>query len=164
VRLSALYRHHAPGLYRFALWLTGDRAAAEDLVADAFALAVTGRGPAEPASARAFLLGTVRNLALHRRRAAGRHPAAPLEAAGALPGASDPERDADARRELAATLADLQALPEESRAALLLRSEGVPYASIAELLGGSEGAARVRVHRARVALAARRALRQGEPP
>jgi DNA-directed RNA polymerase specialized sigma24 family protein len=77
VSLSALYRQHAPGLYRFALRLTGDRAAAEDLVAETFAVAVAGGGPAQPPSARAFLFGTLRNLALHGRRSAARRPAGP---------------------------------------------------------------------------------------
>jgi len=161
--LSALYRHHAPALFRFALRLTGDRAAAEDLVADTFVVAVAGGGPAEPASARAFLFGTVRNLALHGRRAASRRPRAPIEVVDSLAGPSDPERDAAARADLAATIADLQALSEEVRTALLLRTEGLAYQEIAEVLGISEGAAKVRVHRARVALAARRSTREGEP-
>jgi RNA polymerase sigma-70 factor, ECF subfamily len=161
--LSILYRHHAPALFRFALRLTGNRAAAEDLVADTFVVAVAGGGPAEVPSARAFLFGTLRNLALHGRRDAFRRPQAPLDLAAALAGPSDTERDAAARIELAATLTDLQALPEDARAALLLRTEGLPYESIAEVLGVSEGAAKVRVHRARVALAARRSTREGEP-
>jgi DNA-directed RNA polymerase specialized sigma24 family protein len=38
--LTTLYRHHATALFRFALRLTGNRAAAEDLVADTFVVAV----------------------------------------------------------------------------------------------------------------------------
>ncbi len=162
--LSTLYRHHAPALFRFALRLTGNRAAAEDLVADTFVVAVAGGGPAEPASARAFLFGTLRNLALHGRRDAYRRPRAPLELVESLAGPSDPERDAAARADLAATITDLQALTEDVRTALLLRTEGLPYQEIAEVLGVSEGAAKVRVHRARVALAARRSTRVGEAP
>jgi DNA-directed RNA polymerase specialized sigma24 family protein len=63
-----------------------------------------------------------------------------------------------------AALQDLQALPEEIRAALLLRAEGLPYEAVAALLGTSAGAAKVRVHRARVALAARRTTREGDEP
>jgi RNA polymerase sigma-70 factor (ECF subfamily) len=159
--LSTLYRHHAPGLFRFALRLTGNRAAAEDLVADTFVVAVAGGGPAELPSARAFLFGTLRNLALHGRRDAFRRPQVPLDLAAALAGPSDPERDAAARIDLAATLTDLQALSEDVRTALLLRTEGLPYQEIAQVLGTSEGAAKVRVHRARVALAARRSTREG---
>jgi DNA-directed RNA polymerase specialized sigma24 family protein len=62
------------------------------------------------------------------------------------------------------TIADLQELSEEVRTALLLRTEGLPYQEIAGVLGVSEGAAKVRVHRARVALAARRSTREGEAP
>jgi DNA-directed RNA polymerase specialized sigma24 family protein len=78
-------------------------------------------------------------------------------------GPSDPERDAVARIDLAATLTDLQALSEDVRSALLLRTEGLPYEEIAEVLGISEGAAKVRVHSARVALAACRSTREGAP-
>jgi RNA polymerase sigma-70 factor (ECF subfamily) len=164
VSLSALYRHHAHGLYRFALRLTGDRAAAEDLVAETFAVAVAGGGPAQPPSARAFLFGTLRNLALHGRRTAARRQADPAALLEELPASTDLERATAARQELAATLTDLQSLPEETRAALLLRAEGLPYEAIAGLLGTSVGAAKVRVHRARVALAARRTTREGATP
>ncbi len=160
--LSTLYRHHAPALFRFALRLTGNRAAAEDLVADTFVVAVAGGGPAEPASGRAFLFGTLRNLALHGRRAASRRPEASFDLAATMAGPFDPERDAAARIELAATIDDLQSLSEEVRAALLMRAEGLPYDEIAGVLGASVGAAKVRVHRARVALAARRTIREGE--
>ena len=34
--IEDLYREHVPGLVRFALLLTGDRATAEDVVQDAF--------------------------------------------------------------------------------------------------------------------------------
>jgi RNA polymerase sigma-70 factor (ECF subfamily) len=164
VSLSALYRSHAPGLYRFALRLSGDRAAAEDLVAETFAVAVAGGGPAQPPSAHAFLFGTLRNLALHGRRSAARHPAGPSTLLEELAASTDLERATAARLDLAATLSDLQALPEETRAALLLRAEGLPYEEIAGLLGTSVGAAKVRVHRARVALATRRTTREGETP
>jgi RNA polymerase sigma-70 factor, ECF subfamily len=160
--LSTLYRLHAPALYRFALRLTGDRAAAEDLVADTFVVAVAGGGPTDPPSGRAFLFGTLRNLVLHGRRRTVRRPQSTLDLAADVAGPSDPERDAAARRELAAAVADLQALSEELRTALLLRTEGLPYEEIAGILGVSEGAAKVRVHRARVALATRRSTREGE--
>ena len=168
VTVTDLYRRHAPELHRFALRLSGQRAAAEDLVAEAFALAIAGGGPAQPPSARAFLFGVVRNLALHRRRDASRRPeASSAQAESALAGlahGTDPERDAAARAELTATLADLQALTEEPRAALLLRAEGLSYEEIAVVLGTSPGTAKVRVHRARMSLAARRAAREGETP
>jgi RNA polymerase sigma-70 factor (ECF subfamily) len=164
VSLSDLYRQHAPGLYRFALRLTGDPAAAEDLVAETFVVAVAGGGPAEPPSACAFLFGTLRNLALHGRRTAARRPAAAAALLDELASPIDLERTTAARHALAAALQDLQALPEETRAALLLRAEGLPYEAVAALLGTSAGAAKVRVHRARVALAARRTTREGDQP
>jgi len=162
VTLAEAYRRYAPDLYRFALRLCGERAAAEDLAAEAFALAVGGAAPPPGASVRGFLLGTVRNLHLHRRRSAARRPVAPLEPERHVEGGPGPERDAAARAELAAALRDLQALPEEARAALLLRAEGIPYDEIAAVLGTTPGAVKVRVHRARQALAAGRLARDTE--
>jgi RNA polymerase sigma-70 factor (ECF subfamily) len=164
--LEALYRRLAPDVFRFALRLTGDRALADDLAAEAFAVALAGPARVEPGSARALLFGTVRNLHLHERRARARRPSAPDGALARLAGpGADPERMAGARGDLARALADLQALPEESRAALLLRAEGLAYEEIAAALKTSAGAAKVRVHRARAALAARRVARaQKDPP
>ena len=51
-------------------------------------------------------------------------------------------------------LAALQTLPEIDRAAVLLRAEeGLSYEEVAAALGISSGAARVKVHRARLKLA-----------
>jgi RNA polymerase sigma-70 factor, ECF subfamily len=64
--------------------------------------------------------------------------------------------------ELQFVLATLQTLPEVDRAAVLLRAEeGMSYTEIAAALGISPIAARVKVHRARLKLAAAR--RPGEP-
>jgi RNA polymerase sigma-70 factor (ECF subfamily) len=53
--------------------------------------------------------------------------------------------------------AALRQLPEVDRAALLMRAEdGLPYEEIAAALGLSVAAARVKVHRARLKLAAAR--------
>jgi len=117
VTLAEAYRRYAPDLYRFALRLCGERTAAEDLAAEAFALAVGGAAPPPGASVRGSLLGTVRNLNLHRRHSAARRPVAPLGPDRHAEGGPGPERDAAARAELQATLRDLQALPEEARAA-----------------------------------------------
>jgi RNA polymerase sigma-70 factor (ECF subfamily) len=55
--------------------------------------------------------------------------------------------------ELRAVLAALQKLPEEDRAALLMRAQdGMSHEEIAASLGLSVAAVRVRVHRARLQL------------
>ena len=51
-------------------------------------------------------------------------------------------------------IADLQTLPEPDRAALLMRAEDqMPYEEIAAALQITPGAAKVKVHRARLKLA-----------
>ena len=56
---------------------------------------------------------------------------------------------------LAAVLAALGTFPEADRAALLMRAQDeMSYAEIGAALGLSEGAVRVKVHRARLKLAA----------
>jgi RNA polymerase sigma-70 factor (ECF subfamily) len=59
----------------------------------------------------------------------------------------------DGRERLEAVLHVLGQLPEGERAALLLRlDQGLSYEEIAAALGISTGAAKVRVHRARLKL------------
>jgi RNA polymerase sigma-70 factor (ECF subfamily) len=73
----------------------------------------------------------------------------------ALDNRPDPERRTQAHLELKAVLAALQTLPEIERAAVLLRAEeGMSYDEIAAALEISPVAARVKVHRARLKLAA----------
>lgn len=66
-----------------------------------------------------------------------------------------------ARRDLAAVMAALQTLPEIDRAAVVMRAgEELPYEEIAAALGLTVAAAKVKVHRARLKLAA--ALEESE--
>jgi RNA polymerase sigma-70 factor (sigma-E family) len=87
-RLAELYRHHAPGGLRLAFLLTGNRAAAEDLLHDAF-VRVAGRFRhlRFPEAFGAYLRSTIVNLhisQLRRQRSErtylererGRHPVA----------------------------------------------------------------------------------------
>ena len=159
--VDELYRRLSPDVFRFALRLCGEEALAEDLVADAFVVALEGPARREVGSARALLFGAVRNLHLHARRDRARRPAAPAEELVRHPaGGPGPEDAASSRSVLRRALADLQSLPEEARAALLLRAEGLPYDEIAQALGITPGAAKVRVHRARTSLAARESARE----
>ena len=68
-----------------------------------------------------------------------------------------PEARAGDRAALRSTLAALQRLPEVDRTALLMHVDGgLPYEEIAAALAISPGTARVKVHRARLKLAAAR--------
>ena len=58
------------------------------------------------------------------------------------------------QQQLGRTLAKLQQLPEQSRAALLMHAvDGMPYEAIAQVLNISLAAVKVKIHRARLALA-----------
>jgi RNA polymerase sigma-70 factor (ECF subfamily) len=167
VTIEQLYRRLAPDVFRFALRLSGDSAVAEDLTADAFVVALEGPARREVDSARALLFGTVRNLHLHVRRDLVRRPrASTVELDQHAASGGGPEAAASSRSDLRRALEDLQALPEEMRAALLLRVEGLAYDEIAAALRITPGAAKVRAHRARVTLAALQAAREpkGEAP
>jgi RNA polymerase sigma-70 factor (ECF subfamily) len=148
---EALYRRYAPDVFRFALYLSGDRALAEDIAAETFVRVWTAGGDVRPATVKAYLFTIARRLFLDLRRRDARY--APLEEtqADTAPG---PDAHATARDELRAVLAALQELPEPDRAALLMRAQdGLPYEEIAATLGLSVAAAKVKVHRARVRLA-----------
>lgn len=154
IDLAALYRTHAHDLHRFALFLSGDPAAADDLVSETFVRLWGARERLDLATVRGYLFTILRHLFLEERRRAR-----PTETVDEhLPSdVADPERRATARSELAATLAALQQLPEIDRAALLMRVEGdLAYPEVAAALGISAAAARVKVHRARARLAAAR--------
>lgn len=149
---EALYRRYAPDVFRFALYLSGDRALAEDIASETFVRVWTAHAEVRSATVKAYLFTIARRLFLDLRRRDGRY--APLEEtrADTAPG---PDAQAAARHELRAVLAALQELPEPDRAALLMRAQdGLPYEEIAATLGLSVAAAKVKVHRARVRLAA----------
>ncbi len=148
-----LYRRHFPDVHRFALYLTGDPAEAEDIASETFARAWAADAPLRAQSLDAYLFTIARNL--HRRGYRRRRLAAlSAEAPDAPPG---PERELAGRSELAAMLARLQILPEADRAALLMRAfHDLSYEEIAAALGLSAAAAKVKVHRARNTLKAHR--------
>ena len=147
---NALYVRHAPALRRFVLYLGADTSSADDIVAETFVRAWTAVAPIRPKTVRAYLFTIARNL---QRRAAKRmaaHVELPLDWAD---GAISAERHAEHRSDLKAVLAAMRAMPADDRAALLMRAtDQMAYEEIARILGISVGAAKVRVHRARMKL------------
>jgi RNA polymerase sigma-70 factor, ECF subfamily len=151
VDFGALYLAHARDLRRFALYLSGDGAVADDLVSEAFVRAWTVRERVEMATVRGYLFAIVRNLFLKQRRRERLEVSLDEQLADGRPGADARAGD---QRDLQVVLAALARLPETDRAAVLMRAdEGVPYEEIAAALGISTVAAKVKVHRARLKLA-----------
>jgi RNA polymerase sigma-70 factor, ECF subfamily len=152
-----LYRRYSRDVYRFALSLTGDAASAEDITAETFLRVWSSPSPVHLETVKAYLLAIARNVFLHELR--GRSRRLSIEDAGE-PAVASHHRDAEAKDELEFVLEDLRALPEPDRTALLLRAgDGLAYQEIAAILGISTGAARVKVHRARLVLAEQRVRR-----
>jgi RNA polymerase sigma-70 factor (ECF subfamily) len=100
-----------------------------------------------------YLLTITRNLVAEEARR--RRPTAMLDQRIAAGGSL--ERETAARNDLAAVRRAMETLPEDSRMALLLKTEGgLSYEEIAAVMEISSVSARVKVHRARLEL--RRAL------
>ena len=149
--LAEVYRTYALDLRRFALYLSGDVALADDLVAEAFARAWTVRDRVETSTVRGYLFAIVRNLFLRHRSRSRRHTSLDEHALDERPG---PEAVARGQSELRVVLTALAGLPEIDRAAVLMRAdEGLSYDEIAAALGITIAAAKVKVHRARLRLA-----------
>ena len=148
---AALYRRHAPEVYRFAYFLSGSRSGAEDITSETFVHAWAAAARIETATVKGYLLAIARNV--YRKGAARRqrHVSLPDDLRDR---ASDPAAVIEARSSLAAVDARLAALPDVDRAALLMRTlEDLSYEEIARALGITVAAARVKVHRTRAALA-----------
>ncbi len=151
VDFTGLYEQHAAHVHRFALYLSGDSALADDLTSEAFVRVWTARDRVELSTVRAYLFAIVRNLFLEARRRERRHAPLDERIRSTVPG---PEDLADGHSQVRALLTALSGLPEIDRAALLMRAdEALPYEDIANVLGISVGAAKVKVHRARLRLA-----------
>ena len=158
---SELYRTYAGDVRRFALFLSGDAALADDIVSETFIRMWTARARVDLTTVKAYLLAIARNLYLQQRRQAKRMSPMLVDVTDSRPG---PHQQADARDELRAVLESLQLLSEIDRSAVLMRADaGMSYAEIARALGISEASAKVKVHRARLKLsAARGGARSGD--
>ena len=63
-----LYNKYARDIYPFALYLSGDEMVAEDITAETFARALTGKAPLISSSEKGYLLTIARNLYLNLLR------------------------------------------------------------------------------------------------
>ena len=149
--VEELYATHRARLVRAAVLLLGDRAAAEEVVQDAFVqLYRSWHRLRDPRSAAGYLHRTVVNMSrsqLRRRDVVRRHPATrPTDA----PGADDAALDADRR---AAVLAAVAKLAPRQRECIVLRWYlDMSEHDIAAALGISGGAVKTHLHRGLAAL------------
>ena len=161
---ESLYRRYAADVQRFALYLCGDRAMAEDITSETFVRAWNASGEIRAATAKAYLFTIARNLYLEGLRRTGRQAARHTELDENLPDpAARPDAAATGKSELERVMAALRELPEVDRTVLLLRAqEEWSYEEIAEATGLSLAAVKVKIHRARVRLAEWRARESEE--
>jgi RNA polymerase sigma-70 factor (ECF subfamily) len=157
-----LVRRYLKPAHTVALGVLGNPADAEDVCQDAFLAALEKLEECrDPERFAAWLLRIVRNRALNFRERRTLREGEPLERAAAGAGGDDPGREAERselRERLAAALATL---PQSQREVVLLHDlEGWRHRDIADLLGTSEGAVRVRLLQARRSL---RAALAGNP-
>ncbi len=144
-----LYRSAAPGLFAYLRRRTTIEA--EDLVAEVFTTAWRRRTELPgPELRRAWLFGAARRLLLaeSRRR---RHDHEVVERLVADPGSTVRGGDAHCQQAVASALGRLD--PDDRELIELVEWERLSPAEVAVVLGVRPGTARVRLHRARQALA-----------
>ncbi len=157
-RFDALYRKYLAQVYSYAYYELGDHHDAEDATERTFLLALGALSrfeerarPADGEGAstfRVWLFQIARNVVANARRDRRRHPESRLEAAAGLPVPHDLEGAVSRGDEAVEAWAAVGRLPDDRRRALVLRFvEEMSTAEIAGVLGRSEGAVRVLIHR-----------------
>jgi RNA polymerase sigma-70 factor (ECF subfamily) len=159
LKFDALYRRYLAQVYSYAYYELGDHHEAEDATELTFLSALTNLGHfeerARPADGegsstfRVWLFQIARNTTANQRRGRRRHPQAPIEAATLVADPLDLEAGVAVRDEATSAWNAVGRLPADRRRALVLRFvEEMSTAEIAGILGRSEGAVRVLIHRA----------------
>jgi RNA polymerase sigma-70 factor (ECF subfamily) len=159
---AALYKAHAPAVYRVARERVAVAEAATDVVQETFARALASLDKLrEPDRFRPWVLSIARHAAIDDRRSRSRLTPLGDEGAGALPSDDRGPEEMAELAELAELLdvcvADLS--PRDATAVYLVTHVGFSPAEVGAALGISSGAAKVVVHRARRRLRDALALR-----
>lgn len=154
---ARLYERYVDRLYRYALARTGSETAADDIVSETMVAALEGLARFDPT--RGSFAGWLFAIAARKLADRGRRQGRVQRLVGRLRGAESAQEDTletVIRGEDAATVRHLLAgLSARDRELVLLRySAGLNSTEIAEALGMSSGAARVRLMRVLQRLAA----------
>lgn len=158
LKFQDLYESYSADVYRFAYWLAGDGAEAEDVTSETFVRAWVRRDTIRTETLKAYLFAIARNVYLERQRKIKRQVSLEDVYTDPAPG---PDRMAETRVELTRVQETLQAVPEIDRTAFILRVQHeLSYAEIARALEISLASAKVKVFRVRKKLLADRIERE----
>jgi RNA polymerase sigma-70 factor (ECF subfamily) len=157
-----LYREFLLRIYAYVRAQLGSQAEAEDVTSIVFIKAYEAYGRYEPRGSTpgAWLFRIARNACLDHHRGSGRRDRL-VRTLGSQPeAAADPETMAEERLQYRELMEQVARLPERQREILASRHLGLSFLEIAQLVGGSEDAAKMAYHRALKAL--RSALEAGQ--
>ncbi len=154
---TMLFQDFYPSLCRFLECLLGGARAgvAQDLAQESFLqLHRTAWGTVPPGEARFWLYRVARNLAINEfRRVQTRHRLFDQVVEAMRPRTRTPEEQYETQERQELVLSMLKILPEDQRAALLLREqEQLSYKEIAHVLNVSENKVKTDIYRARTTL------------
>jgi RNA polymerase sigma-70 factor, ECF subfamily len=158
-QFDALYRRYLAQVYSYAYYELGDHHAAEDATERTFLAALSNLARfeerAQPSDGegastfRVWLFRIARNIVANERRTARRQPADPIADTTILLDPLDVEGAVVRRDEAGAAWRAVGRLAGDRRRAIVLRFvDEMSTAEIAGILGRSEGAVRVLIHRA----------------
>lgn len=134
--LTVTFQRVGSAMFRQALAVLGDRAAAEDVVQEAFLRTWRRRGRLRPGGLDGYLVQAARNLALDHLRWRERRPPAPEDASEPLVVPRTEDAAADAERLTRA----LQGLPPEQREVVMLHLvDGCTFPEVARRTGAPLG-------------------------
>jgi RNA polymerase sigma-70 factor (ECF subfamily) len=142
-----LYRHYGQMVYRFCFRMTGEKVAAQDALQETFMRVFEHYGELRGGNFAAWLFTIARRVCLNAIRARRKHESFDEDYFHA-----PRERERDVAMETCIREA-LQLLAVPLREALILREyDGYSYQEIADIVGIDLSLAKVRVHRARLAM------------
>ena len=159
---EAIFERYHQELYRYCRAILGDAEEAQDALQGTMASALRSLpGDGREIALRPWLYRVAHNEAISILRHRATHwDSERLSEQQVAPGA---DSEAEARERLRDLVADLDALPDRQRGALVMRElSGLSYAQIGAALASSAGAARQAVYEARVALQELKAGREME--
>jgi len=152
ITFHEIYEHYSKDVYRYVYWLLGSADDADDITFETFARAWAGQEEIRTETVKAYLFAIALNLYLkglhHTKRQLDLDPlqADPKPA---------PDQQVESRLELDRAMRAIQSLTETDSVAFLLRVQHeLPYDEIARILQLPLTTVKVKIHRARLKIAA----------